>query len=373
MMMLGLTSRRATSSLDSLQTLVGVLPVLSSSCSSSSAAAASSSPGPSSSRTHAPAWSRSIVSAPSSQSRKSPQQHFTKAQKRAGQLRKRINLEKRALLQQIRDETQPDPVLGYRPGNAREPGTNDESLWENCELKKIILKKEEVWGVTEDRRGNLVSVETEASAGSAEERRAVEEQGGGPLRLNFGLEESDRQLLFKDLPDVMVKDRILDSLANNGANASAFYRAAQEDPAARQIEDEYEALQRQEGRSADFLARILDLRNASAKGIDVENKRRIVAHFGGETKSSGTVETQVALLTYRLHLLHEHLSKPAFRKDNVTRRSMTLLVHKRAKLLKYLKRQSEQRYVDLLTRVGLHRRAVEGEIIVPGRPKLLSL
>ena len=73
-------------------------------------------------------------------------------------------------------------------------------------------------------------------------------------------------------------------------------------------------------------------------------------------------------MIYRLHLLHEHLARPSFRKDNVTRRSMTLLVHKRARLLKYFKRQNAEKYYELLSRIGVNPRAVEGEIIVPGRP-----
>lgn len=75
-------------------------------------------------------------------------------------------------------------------------------------------------------------------------------------------------------------------------------------------------------------------------------------------------------MTYRLHLLHSHLAQPRFRKDNPTRRNMTILVHKRAKLLKYLKRTEPKRYDALLPRIGVNPRAVEGEIIVGGRPKL---
>lgn len=49
---------------------------------------------------------------------------------------------------------------------------------------------------------------------------------------------------------------------------------------------------------------------------------------------------------------------------------MTMLVHQRAKILKYLKKKSEDRYQALLPRLGLERRAVEGEIIVPGKPRM---
>jgi small subunit ribosomal protein S15 len=49
---------------------------------------------------------------------------------------------------------------------------------------------------------------------------------------------------------------------------------------------------------------------------------------------------------------------------------MTMLVHQRAKILRYLKRKSNARYNDLLPRLGLERRAIEGEIIVPGKPRM---
>lgn len=226
-------------------------------------------------------------------------------------------------------------------------------------------------------------VSTPGSSGTPEERER-QSQFGGPLRLNFGMGDEERQVLFRDLPDVVAKDRVLDTLADaeaggSGSRASST-RSQQMDnedemeslPLAEQVQREFELLQSQEQQSASVLARVLDLRNASAKGIDVENKRRIVERFGNGV-DTGSVETQVAILTYRLHLLYDHLAQPGFRKDEVTRRSMGLLVHKRAKLLKYLRREGgEERYATLLKRVGVNRRAVEGEIVVPPRPKLLT-
>lgn len=202
-----------------------------------------------------------------------------------------MNLEKKALRGQLARETQPDPVLGYRPGNTRERGVNDEGLWQNCELKKIILSKRDVWGLSNDNRGNLVNESSEASRGTAEER-AEREEYGGPLRLNFGFTKEDRELLFKDLPEVTAEDRIKMHLNERmgGAGAAAFNPTADE-PAMAQLSRDFEEMQQQEMKSSDMLSRVLDLRNASAKGIDVENKRRIVEHFGGG-KDTGSVETQ---------------------------------------------------------------------------------
>lgn len=246
--------------------------------------------------------------------------------------------------------------------------------------QSILLSKSDAWGLTEDRRGNLTPSTTAGALGTPEEQQR-QLSLGGPLRLNFGMGDDEREVLFKDLPDVVAKDRVLDTLADAEAGSgprsgSAKYRAGEEEmdslPLAEQVQREFEALQQQEAQSASVLSRVLDLRNASAKGIDLENKRRIISHFGGGT-NTGSVETQVAILTYRLHMLHEHLSQPQFRKDEVTRRSMGLLTFKRARLLKYWRREKgEEGYLGLLKRVGVNRRAVEGEIMLGGRPKMLA-
>lgn len=85
--------------------------------------------------------------------------------------------------------------------------------------------------------------------------------------------------------------------------------------------------------------------------------------------TSSSLALPAAILTYRIRNLHEHLAD-GHRHDNHNRRGMTLLVHQRAKLLKYLKRKSLSRYEALLPRLGLQRRAVEGEIVVSGKPRM---
>lgn len=47
---------------------------------------------------------------------------------------------------------------------------------------------------------------------------------------------------------------------------------------------------------------------------------------------------------------------------------MAILVHQRMRLLKYLRRKSPQRYAAILPRIGVEPRAVEGEVVVPGKP-----
>ena len=282
--------------------------------------------------------------------------------KRTARLKRKSNLDQRLLKVRMLEASKPDVVLGHQSSPA------GQQVWERSELAKIVLNKESVWGVKEDRRGNLVSISNEEEvaaaknvfdAAAARDARKL----GGPVRLNFGLDAQDRQLLFQDLPQVMVKDRILDSW-----NLGTLVRgtANQADVAA--FESEYAKVQAEEASNKEGLARILDLRNASGKGIQVENIRRIIQHFGGPKRDTGSPEVQAAVLTYRIRNLHEHLQSN--RHDNSNRRSMSLLTHQRAKLLKYLQSKSPQRCHDILPRIGLEARAVEGEIVVPGKPKI---
>ena len=52
------------------------------------------------------------------------------------------------------------------------------------------------------------------------------------------------------------------------------------------------------------------------------------------------------------------------KKDIPSRRALRLLVHQRAKMLKYIKRIDRDRYDKVLERVGLEPGSVEGELVV---------
>ncbi|EPQ28512.1 uncharacterized protein PFL1_03815 [Pseudozyma flocculosa PF-1] len=312
------------------------------------------------STSYQPSSSSFHTSAPASESRK----------KRTARLKRKNNLDQRMLKVRMLESSKPDPVLGHQLDEA------GQKVWEGSELARLILDKEEVWGVKEDRRGNLVSTKAKPKTlESAYDRaeRLEAEAFGGPRRLNFGLDASDRQLLFQSLPTIMVKDRILDS-----ANLGVIMKGTPNPADVGAFEDEYTRVIQEEQSASTILSRVLDLRNASGKGIQVENIRRIVNHFGqrekmeqlGKGVDTGSAEVQAAVLTYRIRNLASHLQ--AARHDNSNRRAMTLLVQQRAKILKYLKRQSPARYHAILPRIGIEARAVEGEIVVPGKPKIAT-
>lgn len=271
------------------------------------------------------------------------------------------NLQRRELTKRMLEQTKPDPVLGHQPNKV------GEAVWENSELAKIVITKDKAWGVTRDHRGKLqpLRADQEDTTTFSQQSAQDAEEFGGPERLNFGLQRKDRELLFKGLPQIMVKDRVLDS-----ANLGPLVRGSPERADIDAFEKELEKVLAEEDRNKEALGRILDLRNASGKGVQVENIRRIVQHFG-EGTDTGSSEVQAAILTYRIRNLQEHLLD-SHRHDSSNRRAMSNLVQQRAKVLKYLKRTKPHRYLALLPRIGIEARAVEGEIIVPGKPKMIT-
>ena len=87
--------------------------------------------------------------------------------------------------------------------------------------------------------------------------------------------------------------------------------------------------------------------------INTEIKKEIFAKHGGAETNTGSAEGQIALFTFRISNLTEHLKKN--RKDFGTQRSLQLLVGKRRSLLDYLKRKDIERYRAIVKKLGLRR------------------
>ena len=88
--------------------------------------------------------------------------------------------------------------------------------------------------------------------------------------------------------------------------------------------------------------------------LDKAKKAEIFEKYGkGGVKDTGSVESQVALFTYRISHLTEHLKQN--RKDYNTARSLTMLVGKRRKLLKYLYNNDINRYRAIIKALGLRK------------------
>jgi small subunit ribosomal protein S15 len=73
-------------------------------------------------------------------------------------------------------------------------------------------------------------------------------------------------------------------------------------------------------------------------------------------------ESEAALLTFKIRDVWSHLTRS--KRDIANRRSLGKLVHKRAKLLKYLKRLDLDRYDKVLSRLALEAESVEGELVI---------
>ncbi len=84
-----------------------------------------------------------------------------------------------------------------------------------------------------------------------------------------------------------------------------------------------------------------------------EKKTELFSKYGKGAVDTGSVESQVALFSYRIANLTEHMKKN--RKDHVTERSIVSLVGKRRALLNYLKGRDIERYRALIKALGLRK------------------
>ena len=87
--------------------------------------------------------------------------------------------------------------------------------------------------------------------------------------------------------------------------------------------------------------------------LSSENKSKIVADYARAENDTGSPEVQVALLSARISELTEHFGE--HKKDHHSRQGLLKMVNKRRKLLDYLKGRDQDRYRELIKRLGLRR------------------
>ena len=87
--------------------------------------------------------------------------------------------------------------------------------------------------------------------------------------------------------------------------------------------------------------------------LDPQKKQEIFGKYGQSNSDTGSVESQVALFSYRIAHLTEHMKQN--RKDHTTERSLVKLVGKRRSLLNYLKARDIERYRALVKALGLRK------------------
>jgi len=84
-----------------------------------------------------------------------------------------------------------------------------------------------------------------------------------------------------------------------------------------------------------------------------EGKAEIFAQHGGKADNTGSAEGQIALFSFRINHLTEHLKKN--RHDYNTERSLVKLVGKRRSLLDYLKKKEINRYREIIKVLGIRK------------------
>tara|TARA_Y100000996_G_scaffold415413_1_gene409956 strand:+ start:4211 stop:4480 length:270 start_codon:yes stop_codon:yes gene_type:complete len=87
--------------------------------------------------------------------------------------------------------------------------------------------------------------------------------------------------------------------------------------------------------------------------ITKDKMQELVNENGKNSEDTGATESQVAIFTERIRNLTEHLK--VNKKDKSAQRGLMLLVAKRARLLKYLKKNSLDGYKQLIEKLDLRK------------------
>ena len=84
-----------------------------------------------------------------------------------------------------------------------------------------------------------------------------------------------------------------------------------------------------------------------------EEKTQIIEENKLHEGDTGSPEVQIAILTYRINTLTEHLKTN--KKDHHSRRGLLKMVGHRRNLLAYLQKNDIERYRSIVARLGLRK------------------
>ncbi len=87
--------------------------------------------------------------------------------------------------------------------------------------------------------------------------------------------------------------------------------------------------------------------------MNKDEKQALIADYRRSDSDTGSPEVQVAILTKKINALTEHMK--ANKKDFATRRGLLQMVSSRRRLLDYLKRKDQARYIELIKRLGIRK------------------
>lgn len=97
----------------------------------------------------------------------------------------------------------------------------------------------------------------------------------------------------------------------------------------------------------------MSIDNASSLKVTKELKQSTIKEYAIHEGDVGSSEVQVAILTLRIKNLTNHVKEN--KNDIHSKKGLLVLVEKRRRVLKYLKRVSDERYQNLIKRLGLRK------------------
>ena len=84
-----------------------------------------------------------------------------------------------------------------------------------------------------------------------------------------------------------------------------------------------------------------------------ETKTTIISDYKLHDGDTGSSEVQIALLTNRLNYLNDHFKSHI--KDQHSRQGLLKIVSRRRKLLDHLKKEDDNRYQEIISRLNIRR------------------
>ena len=84
-----------------------------------------------------------------------------------------------------------------------------------------------------------------------------------------------------------------------------------------------------------------------------EKKTELIQQYATHEGDTGSPEVQIALLTYRINELTEHLK--VHKKDHHSRRGLLKMVGHRRNLLAYLQKVDIERYRAIIAKLGIRK------------------
>lgn len=87
--------------------------------------------------------------------------------------------------------------------------------------------------------------------------------------------------------------------------------------------------------------------------LTAEKKQELFEKYGKGATDTGSPEAQIALFSFRINHLTEHLK--VNKKDFATERALVMLVGKRRRLLDYLKEKEIARYRSIIKELGIRK------------------